>query len=161
MKIILGEFKDNGDELAGFLESRVGVKPKPSGDGLEIDDDSVRKGVKPRHVKTYLKRFLLKKGERRHYKVLVEGGELTMVYLEREGEEREEKKREEVKAKPEEKPKAEQPGPPQAEQEAKDQEAKDKVKEEAASDRTEEKKPEEAAKQEAPKKQRKPRKKSA
>jgi len=105
MKIVLGEFKDEGVDLATFLEPRIGTKANSSGGEIDIDDDSVRKQVKPRHVKTYIKRFLHKKGERDHYKILVEGNELTLVYLEEAGEkekEKEEKKREEVKVQREE-----------------------------------------------------------
>jgi hypothetical protein len=106
MKIVLGNFKDNGDELATFLEPRIGVKPTSSGGELTIDDDSVKHGMKPQQVKTYIKRFLLKNDQRKLYKIIVEGKELTLVYLEEmeeEEEKKEDKKREEKKAKAEEK----------------------------------------------------------
>jgi hypothetical protein len=164
MKIILGEFKDNGEELAEFLEPRIGVKPKSSGDGLDIDDDSVRKAVKPRHVKTYIKRFLLKQGDRKLYKIIVEGTELTMVYLEQEEDEEKEKeakKREEEKAKREEEQKREgEATPEEAKQEA-DSEKAAEAKEEARAENKEEEEKEGALKEEEPsKKQRKPRKKA-
>ncbi len=146
MKIVLGEFKDNGEELAEFLEPRIGVKPKSSGDGLEIDDDSIRKAVKPRHVKTYIKRFLLMNDQREDYKILVEGTDLTMIYLERDQdkeEEEEEKKREATKAKREEKEPTEESTAEQAKEtvatekaneakEAATAETKEQVKEEGA-----------------------------
>jgi len=162
MKIVLGEFKENGEELAAFLEPRIGVKPKSSGDGLDIDDDSVRKAVKPRHVKTYIKRFLLKQGDRKHYKIIVEGSELTMVYLEMEEDkekEKEEKKREEEKVKREEQQKVEEPTPKETKQ-AVDEETAEKAKESAQSVNEEEEKEEGSLKEEPAKKQRKPRKKS-
>jgi hypothetical protein len=161
MKIVLGEFKDNSAELAAFLEPRIGVKPKSSGDGLDIDDDSVRKAVKPRHVKTYIKRFLLKKDERQHYKIIVEGSELTMIYLERDEEEekaKEDKKREEEKAK---RVEAEQePATPAETKQAAESEKATEAKQEARSDSKEEEEKEGALKQSPSKKQRKPTKKS-
>jgi len=93
MKIVLGNLKDNGADLATFLEPRIGVKPTSSGGELTIEDDSVRKGVKPQQIKTYIKRYLLKSDQRKLYKIVVEGKELTLVYLEEMEEEEEEKKR--------------------------------------------------------------------
>ncbi|HYB06567.1 MAG TPA: hypothetical protein VEB87_00260 [Nitrososphaerales archaeon] len=107
MKVALGTLKDKGDELATFLEPRVGAKPSLAGDSMEIEDESVREGVKPRHVKTYIKRFLYMKGVREKYRVFVAGKELTIQEIEV-GEEKEEEKKkgpekkvEEVKAEPE------------------------------------------------------------
>ncbi len=98
MKIVLGTFKDNADELAEFLGPRLGAKAAVTGGELSFDDDEIKKTVKSRHVKTYVKRFLNRKGERHNYQVLVEGNELRMIELEREKEEEETK---EKKAKPE------------------------------------------------------------
>jgi len=92
LKILLGNFKDKSDELVTFLEQRVGTKPKLDGGAIEIEDEGIRAGVKPRHVKTYLKRFLFKAGERKRYRVLVQGRELRIVELE--GVEEEEEKKE-------------------------------------------------------------------
>lgn len=89
MKIVLGTFKDNADELAEFLAPKVGTKPSVSGGELDFDDDDVKKTVKPRHVKTYVKRFLNRKGERSNYQILVEGKELRMIELEGREEEKE------------------------------------------------------------------------
>jgi len=107
LKVALGTLKDKGDELATFLEPRVGAKPSLAGDSMEIEDESVREGVKPRHVKTYIKRFLYMKGVREKYRVFVAGKELTIQEIEV-GEEKEEEKKkgpekkvEEVKAEPE------------------------------------------------------------
>ena len=86
MKIVLGTFKDNADELAEFLGPRVGAKPVVSGGELSFDDDEVKKTIKSRHVKTYVKRFLNRKGERHNYQILVEGNELRMIELEEEEE---------------------------------------------------------------------------
>ncbi|MDA4131938.1 MAG: hypothetical protein OK454_02255, partial [Thaumarchaeota archaeon] len=58
MKIILGTFKDNADELAEFLAPRVGGKAEVGGGELNFDDAGVKKTIKSRHVKTYIKRFL-------------------------------------------------------------------------------------------------------
>ncbi|MDA4114174.1 MAG: hypothetical protein OK474_09030 [Thaumarchaeota archaeon] len=97
MKIILGTFKDSGDELAEFLEPRLGAKLDVSGGELSVDDDSMKKTVNARHVKTYVKRFLWKKGERKNYRVLVEGKELRLIELEGTEAEEEEKKKEEAR----------------------------------------------------------------
>ena len=92
MRVKLGTLKDKGADLAGFLEPRVGAKPMVSGDTIEIDDGSVRPGVKPRHVKTYIKRFLFMNGVRKDYRVFVAGSELTLQELERGEKEKEEAK---------------------------------------------------------------------
>jgi sRNA-binding protein len=100
LKISLGTIKDQGEELAAFLEPRVGVKPSVSGDTLEVEDGSMREGVRPRHVKTYIKRFMYMKGVKRKYRVFVSGKELTIQEIELgEEEEKEEKKRKEEAAK--------------------------------------------------------------
>jgi len=91
MKILLGTLKDRGNELAAFLEPRIGVKPEVSGGELDIDDESLKKGVRSRHVKTYIKRFLSIEKVRKDYRVLVDSGELRLVELEAEEEEEEEK----------------------------------------------------------------------
>ncbi len=90
MKILLGSMKDKGDELATFLEPRIGVKAEVSGGELEIEDESMRKGVRSRHVKTYIKKFLSIEKLRKDYRILVEGGELRLVELVGEEEEEEE-----------------------------------------------------------------------
>jgi sRNA-binding protein len=100
LKISLGTIKDQGEELAAFLEPRVGVKPSVSGDALEMEDGSIREGVRPRHVKTYIKRFMYMKGVKKKYRVFVSGKELTIQEIELgEEEEKEEKKRKEEVAK--------------------------------------------------------------
>jgi|SRR5208283_2255002 len=99
MKIILGTFKDNAAELAEFLEPRLGAKPEVSGGEITVADDSMKKAVKTRHVKTYVKRFLWKKGERKNYRVLVEGKELRLIELEPSEAEQEERKEQEEKEK--------------------------------------------------------------
>jgi len=100
LKISLGTIKDQGEELAAFLEPRVGVKPSVSGDTLEMEDGSIREGVRPRHVKTYIKRFMYMKGVKKKYRVFVSGRELTIQEIELgEEEEKEEKKRKEEAAK--------------------------------------------------------------
>ncbi len=105
MKIVLGALKDSAEELVSFLEPRVGTKPTSSGSEIEIEDSSIRQGVKPRQVKTYVKRFLHKTGKRKAFRVLVAGSELSIVQLEGGEEEEEEagqieKKQEEVKPGP-------------------------------------------------------------
>jgi hypothetical protein len=113
LKVALGTFKDKGDDLAAFLEPRVGTKPSLSGDSIEIEDGSVREGVKPRQVKTYIKRFLYMNGVRKKYRVFVAGKELTIQEIEL-GEEEEEKK---GPSKPPQAP-AEEAKPEEAEEEA-------------------------------------------
>src|SRR5438309_7117718 len=93
MKILLGTLKDKGDELAAFLEPRIGVKPEVGGSELDIEDSSIKKGIRSRHVKTYIKRFLSIEKVRDDYRVLVESGELRLVELEREEEEEKEEKK--------------------------------------------------------------------
>lgn len=112
MKIALGTFKDKGDELATFLEPRVGAKPSVSGDSIEIEDEGVREGVRPREVKTYIKRFLYMKGVRKNYRVFVAGKELTIQEIELG-----EKKEKEEKA-----PKAQEVTPAKEEKEAPEEE---------------------------------------
>jgi sRNA-binding protein len=128
LKISLGTLKDQGEELAAFLEPRVGAKPSVSGDALEVDDGSIRDGVRPRHVKTYIKRFMYMKGVKKNYRVFVSGKELTIQEIELgEEEEKEKKKGREEAAKapskeegPEEK---EEPAPEKAPEEPKPEKA--------------------------------------
>ena len=95
MKVVLGGLKDRAEELQSFLEPRVGAKPSVSGGELEMEDSAIRKGVKPRQVKTYVKRFLHQKGLRKTFRVLVNGSQLTIQELEvEEGEEKEKKEKE-------------------------------------------------------------------
>lgn len=100
MKVELGTLKDKSDDLIAFLEPRVGTKPTLSGSALEMEDEALRKGVKPRHIKTYLKRFLYTSDLRKNYRILVQGGELTIQELELGEKEKEE--REKLKEKMEE-----------------------------------------------------------
>jgi len=106
LKVTLGTLKDKGEELATFLEPRVGGKPSLEGGAIEIDDGSVREGVKPRQVKTYIKRFLYMNGVRKKYRVFVSGKELTVQEIVL-GEEEEKEKKEEKEEKKEEAPKPE------------------------------------------------------
>ena len=105
MKILLGTLKDKGDELAAFLEPRIGVKPEVGGGELDIEEKSMREGIRSRHVKTYIKRFLSIEKVREDYRVLVDSDELRLVELEgeEEEEEKEEKKGKEKEEKPSEK----------------------------------------------------------
>ena len=98
MKVVLGTLKDKGEALATFLEPRVGAKPSVSGDAIEIEDESVREGVRPRQVKTYIKRFLYMNGVRKNYRVFVAGKELTIQEIVL-GEKEEEEKKPEAKEK--------------------------------------------------------------
>jgi hypothetical protein len=129
LKVALGTLKDKGDDLVAFLEPRVGTKPSLSGGEIEIEDEEVKEGVKPRHVKTYIKRFLYMNGVRKKYRVFVAGKELTIQEIEVGEKEEEEKKK--APEKPEEVPaeeaKPEEPEAP-AEEPAKEEEAKEKPK---------------------------------
>ncbi len=98
MKVALGTLKDKGDALAAFLEPRVGAKPSLSGDSMEIEDESVKEGVRPRQVKTYIKRFLYMNGVRKKYRVFVSGKELTIQEIEVGEEEEKPEKKLEAKA---------------------------------------------------------------
>jgi hypothetical protein len=98
LEIVVGTLKDMGDELVSFLEPRMGAKLKMSGGSIEVPDEQLRKGVRPRHVKTYIKRFLYMKGVRKKYRVFVSGSEVTVQEIEvKEEEEKEEKKEKEEK----------------------------------------------------------------
>ena len=146
MKVVLGTLKGKGEELAAFLEPRVGTKPELASDSMEIDDDKVKEGVRPRQVKTYIKRFLYMNGVRKNYRVFVAGKELTLqeiVLGEKEEEEEKPKEKKEV-APPEEK---------EAEEPSEEEEKAEPEKEPPA----EEKKPKKAA----PKKPRGSKKKAA
>jgi outer membrane biosynthesis protein TonB len=114
LKVALGTLKDKGDDLVAFLEPRVGTKPSLSGAEIEIDDEEVKEGVRPRHVKTYIKRFLYMNGVRKKYRVFVTGKELTIQEIELgEKEEEEEKKApEKPEEAPAEKAKPEEPEAP-------------------------------------------------
>jgi hypothetical protein len=100
MKVELGTLKDRADDLVAFLEPRVGTKPTVSGSEVEIDDEGIRKGLKPKHIKTYLKRFLYTNDLRKNYRIHIEGQEITVQELELS--EKEEEEREKVKEKLEE-----------------------------------------------------------
>jgi hypothetical protein len=93
LKILLGTLEDKGDELATFLEPRIGAKPDVGGGELNVEDSSLKEGLRSRHVKTYIKRFLYMQKVRQDYRVLVEAGELRIIELEREEEEEEEEKK--------------------------------------------------------------------
>ena len=101
MKILLGTLKEKGDDLAEFLEPRIGVKGEVSGGELDIEDKSIKKGIRSRHVKTYIKRFLSIEKVRDRYRVLVEGSELRLVEIETDEEVEEELEKEEAKKKTE------------------------------------------------------------
>jgi len=162
MKVELGTLKDKAEDVAAFLEPRVGTKPTVSGSEVEIDDESIRKGVKARHVKTYLKRFLFTNDLRKNYRVQVKGQELTVQELELS--EKEEEEREKVKEKLEEaekEEKGEREEPEKLEEKApepekKEEEAKPKKKEEKPKAKKEEKgKPKAKKAKGAPKKKEK------
>ena len=141
MKVTLGTLKDKGDDLVAFLEPRVGTKPSLSGGEIEIEDEEVKEGVKPRHVKTYIKRFLYMNGVRKKYRVFVAGKELTIQEIELGEKEEEEKKK--AAEKPEEAPveeaKPEEPEAP-AEEPTKEEPAKEKPKKAARKPRPKKKK---------------------
>ena len=136
MQVKLGTLKDKGEALVTFLEPRVGAKPSLSGDTIEIDDGSFRVGVRPRHVKTYIKRFLFMNGVRKDYRVFVAGKELTLQELER-GEDEEEKKKEEKES-----PKAEEKAETEADEKKDDAPKEEKPKKAPAKKKTTKKKAE-------------------
>jgi len=142
LKVSLGTLKDSGDDLVAFLEPRVGTKPSLSGGEIEIEDEEVKEGVKPRHVKTYIKRFLYMKGVRKKYRVFVTGKELTIQEIEL-GEKEEEEKKKKAPEKPEgapaEEAKPEEPEAP-AEEPPKEEQTKEKPKKAAKKPRPKKKK---------------------
>jgi hypothetical protein len=126
LKILLGALKDRAEDLVSFLEPRVGTKPTSSGSEIAIEGSSIRQGVKPRHVKTYVKRFLHKAGQRKAYRVLVAGDELSIVKLE--GGEEEEPAKPEQKKQEEAKPETAKQEAPKEKEEKKPPEPKKKPK---------------------------------
>jgi len=128
LKVTLGTLKDKGDALVEFLEPRVGAKPSLSGGEIEIEDGQVKEGIKPRHVKTYIKRFLYMNGVRKKYRVFVAGKELTIQEIEL-GEKEAEEEKEAPEKKPEEAPAEE--GKPEPEEKAPEEPAKEGASEEA------------------------------
>jgi len=133
LKVALGTLKDRGDDLVTFLEPRVGTKPSLSGGEIEIADEEVKEGLKPRHVKTYIKRFLYMNKVRKKYRVFVSGKELTIQEIElgekAEEEEKEKKapeKPEEVAAEEAKQEEPEAPAPEPAEEEAAEEKPKAK-----------------------------------
>lgn len=140
MKIIVGTFKEEAQGLADFLGPRLGDVPVVSGGEITFDDDKMKKTIRSRHVKTYIKRYLNKKGERENYQILVEGRELRMIELEKEEEEEKEDKKRGEKAKKEEKEGEETPKLPapegQAEQAPSEPEAKETGDEDGPSEST-------------------------
>ena len=114
MKVTLGTLKDKGDDLVAILEPRVGTKPSLSGGEIEIEDKEVKEGVRPRHVKTYIKRFLYMNGVRKKYRVFVAGKELTIQEIELGEKEEEEEKKKEPEKPEEAKVEEEKPEEPEA-----------------------------------------------
>ena len=136
MKVALGTLKEKGDDLAAFLEPRVGTKPSISGGDMEIEDEKVKEGVRPRHVKTYIKRFLYMNGVRKKYRVFVAGKELTIQEIElgeKEAEEEKKKAPEKPAEAPEEEAKPEEPEAPAEEQKEEAEEQKPEKPKKAAS----------------------------
>jgi hypothetical protein len=123
LKVALGTLKDKGDDLVAFLEPRVGTKPSLSGAEIDIEDGEVKEGVKPRQVKTYIKRFLYMNKVRNKYRVFVSGKELTIQEIEL-GEKEEEEEKKKAEAKPVEAP-AEEEKPKEPEAPAKEAEAEE------------------------------------
>lgn len=80
MKITLGKLAERGDELAEFLGNRLKQKLAVESDTINISDEK----VKPKLVKTYIKRYLFIKGLRKDYRVLVNKDQLTIQKLEQE-----------------------------------------------------------------------------
>ena len=134
MKVTLGTLKDKGDDLVAFLEPRVGTKPSLSGGEIEIEDGEVKEGVRPRHVKTYIKRFLYMNGVRKKYRVFVSGKELTIQEIELGKEEKEKEKKAPEKKAEEAAAEEEKPEPEEAVEEPakEEEEAKPKPKKAAA-----------------------------
>jgi hypothetical protein len=146
MKVALGTLKDKGDDLVAFLEPRVGTKPSLSGGEIVIEDEAVKEGVRPRQVKTYIKRFLYMNGVRKKYRVFVTGKELTIQEIELGEKAEEEEKKKAPEKKPEEVPAQE------AEIEPAEEEAEEPAKEEAAEEQKPAKPRKAAAKKPRPKK---------
>lgn len=88
VQVVLGKLKDRGKDIAALLESKIGVSPVVEGDKITFEGGE--KPVRVRDVKTYLKRFLHREGLKRDFRLLVQGGVVNVVELERVEEEEEE-----------------------------------------------------------------------
>lgn len=89
MKVIFGRL-ERPEELAEFLQRKIGAKAKVEGDAIEIGNENGN--VKAKLIKTYIKRYLYNKGIRKSFRIFVKKDILTLQMLE--GEEQEEEEEE-------------------------------------------------------------------
>ena len=87
-----GEEKDG---VGSFIESKLAVKMERKGDTVSFEDKSERTHVTSPEIRTYLKRYLHKRGLKKEFRLLSEDGALKFVKRpEHEIEEKEEAKEE-------------------------------------------------------------------
>lgn len=84
MRINSGKL-EKPEELADFLQKKIGGKVKVDGSSIEFEE--LKNSLKARHVKTYIKRFLHNKGLRERFRILVNKEEITLQMIEVEEEE--------------------------------------------------------------------------
>ncbi len=83
MRINSGKL-EKPEELADFLQKRIGENVKVDGSLIELGE---KNNLKARQVKTYIKRFLHNRGLRERFRVLVNKDEITLQMIETEEEE--------------------------------------------------------------------------
>lgn len=83
MRINSGKL-EKPEELADFLQKRIGENVKVDGSLIELGE---KNNLKARQVKTYIKRFLHNRGLRERFRVLVNKDEITLQMIETEKEE--------------------------------------------------------------------------
>ncbi len=81
VKIVLGNLKNRAQDIADFLGERVSSKPTVTGDEIVFEDDS---GVKPKALKTYLKRFLHNQKIRDQFRIRVANDIVKIVEVKEE-----------------------------------------------------------------------------
>lgn len=81
IRIRLGKLEKNREELMNFLRARLGDRVSLEDDVISIGDATPPAARNLRQIKTYVKRFLHKRGLKDRFRVLVAKGEMKVVEL--------------------------------------------------------------------------------
>jgi|TARA_B100000315_G_scaffold178846_1_gene167543 hypothetical protein len=84
VQINLGKSKVSGDEMVSLLNEKLDSSAVLDGKKILFKDDD--KPVRMKDVKTYLKKYLHRKGLRKQIRILVDKGEVIFVELQQEEE---------------------------------------------------------------------------
>ncbi len=84
VQINLGKSKVSGDEIVSLLNEKLDSSAVLDGKKILFKDDD--KPVRMKDVKTYLKKYLHRKGLRKQIRILVDKGEVIFVELQQEEE---------------------------------------------------------------------------